>query len=101
MCYLCGQPTQVIASYLTLSYNLPVNTQDILNFTLTLGIFIITSCVVIITIFLVQVLKAIIRLSDNLEETAQGIKEKVQMKALAALPAILVSLIGRFIKKRG
>lgn len=42
-----------------------------------------------------------IRLSDNLEETAQGIKEKVQMKALVAIPAILVSLIGRFIKKRG
>lgn len=78
-----------------------MNTQDILQFVLVLGIFIITSCVVFITIFLVQALKAIIRLADNLEETAQGIKEKVQMKALAAVPALLVSLVGKFIKRRG
>ncbi len=82
-------------------YNVGVNSQDILNFALIIGISIITSCVVFITIFLVQALKSMIRLSDNLEETAQGIKEKVQMKALVAIPAILVSLIGRFIKKRG
>ncbi len=77
-----------------------MNSQDLLNILLALGIFIITSCFIFITYFLVQALKSVIRLADNLENTTQGIKEKIQMKALAAIPALLVSLIGRVITKR-
>lgn len=77
-----------------------MNTQDILNIFLILGFVIITCCVVFTTFFMVQALKSIIRLADNLDETTQGIKEKVQMKALAAIPALLVALVSKVVRKK-
>lgn len=76
--------------------------QDFLNLMLAIGFLIITICLVIVALYLVQALKSVTRLSDSLEDTAQGVKEKLQMKALAVIPALLVAIVGRLIKnKRG
>lgn len=79
-----------------------MDTKDILNILLILGLIIITSCVVFVSYYFIQALKAIMKLADNLDETAQSIKDKVQLKALAAIPALLVSLVSKIKhKKRG
>ncbi len=77
-----------------------MNTQDTLNIFLIIGLFIIVSCSVYITYYFVRALKSFSALADNLEETAQSIKNKLQMKALAAIPALLVALVGRVIKRK-
>ncbi len=84
-------------------YNTYMNTsQDFLNLVLAIGFLMITICLVFVAFYLVQALKSVTRLSDSLEDTAQGVKEKLQMKALAVIPALLVAIIGRIIKnKRG
>ncbi len=79
-----------------------METKDVLNILFILGLIIITSCVVFVTYYFIQALKSITKLTDDLGETAQSLKNKVQLKALAAIPAILVSLVSRIIqKKRG
>lgn len=76
--------------------------QDFLSIVLAVGVLVITVCAVYVSYYFVQVLKSIMSLSDSLEDTAQGIKDKIQMKALAALPAILLAIFGKIInKKRG
>lgn len=77
-----------------------MSTQDTLNIFLILALFLIVSCFVYITYYFVRALKSFSALADNLDETAQSIKNKLQMKALAAIPALVVALIGRVIKKR-
>lgn len=81
-------------------YNTLVSTQDTLNIFLIIGLFIIVSCFVYITYYFVQALKSFSSLADSLDETTQSVKEKLQMKALAAIPALLVALVGRVIKKK-
>lgn len=79
----------------------PVNTtQDFLNIILIIGFFVITVCIVYVSYYLVQALKSVTNLSDSLEDTAQGIKDKIQIKALAAIPALLVAIAGKIIKKK-
>lgn len=78
-----------------------VNTQELLNIFLILGFIVITSCIVFITFYLVQALKAIAQMASSIDETTQNIKEKVQLKALAAVPALLVALVSRIFKRRG
>lgn len=78
-----------------------MDTQDILYITLALGFLMITACIVFITYFLVQTLKSMTQLADNLDETTQGIKEKVQLRVLAAVPALIVALVSKVFKKRG
>ncbi len=80
-------------------YNSPVNTQDILNTFLILAIIIVTGCVVFMTYFFIQASKSVLNLADHLIDTTNGFRDKVGLKVLAAIPAILVSLIGRIIKK--
>ena len=78
-----------------------MNTQELLNIFLILGFIVITSCVVFITYFFVQTLRAITNLANNLEETTQGIRDKIQLKALAAVPALIVAMAARIFKRRG
>lgn len=68
-------------------------TQDILNLLLATGFLIITICFVYITYYLVQALKSITDLTEN-------IKDKIQMKALAAVPAALIALASKVLKRR-
>ncbi|MDD5415904.1 MAG: hypothetical protein PHE48_02760 [Candidatus Daviesbacteria bacterium] len=75
-------------------------TQDFLNIILTLGLLVITVCIVYVSYYLVKALKSVTNLSDSLEDTAQGIKDKIQIKALAAIPALLVAIAGKIIKKK-
>ena len=77
-----------------------VNTQDLLNLSLALGIIVITICVVFITFFFVQALKSVSNMTENISDITQNIKEKMQMKALAAIPAILVSLASKIIRRK-
>ncbi|OGE28647.1 hypothetical protein A2867_04345 [Candidatus Daviesbacteria bacterium RIFCSPHIGHO2_01_FULL_40_11] len=74
-------------------------TQDILNLLVAAGFLIVTICIVYITYYLVQALKSVTNLTDSLGETTQNIKDKIQMKALTVIPALVVALIGRILKR--
>jgi hypothetical protein len=73
--------------------------REILNIFLILGIITITVCFVAITYFIIQTLKVVQNLADHLIETTAGLKDKIGLKALAAVPPILVTLIARLIKR--
>ncbi len=77
-----------------------MNTQDILNTVLILGLIAITTCIIYITYYFVRTLKSITEVLNNLEDVALGIKEKLQVKALAAIPAILLTLVSKLIRRR-
>lgn len=77
-----------------------VTTQDTLNIFFILAILVITSCVIYVSYYLVQALKSITNLSDDIDEIALNIKNKVAIKVLAAIPALLVSLVSKVIKKK-
>lgn len=77
-----------------------VNTQDVVSIFLIILLVIVTVCITFVSYFFVQALKSITRMADNIEETTEDIKRKLQMKALAAIPAILVSLASRVIKRK-
>ncbi len=77
-----------------------MNTQDTLNIFLIIFIVIITICISFVSYFFVTALKAISRMADNIEQTTEDIKNKLQMKALAAIPALLVALVSRVIKRK-
>jgi len=83
-----------------LKYNNEVSTQDTLNIFLLIALLIITGCIVYTTYYFVQALKSIANLTDNLEDATESIKNRLQMKALKAIPGLLVSLIAQVIKKR-
>lgn len=78
-----------------------MSTQDMLNIFLIFVFLIMTICAVFATYYFVQALKSITQFSDDCDEIAQNLKNKVQMKALVAIPALLVALAGKIIKKRG
>lgn len=77
-----------------------METKDLLNIFLTIGIIVITICIVFVSFFFIQALKSITQLMDNLDETTDSIKEKIKLKALAAVPGILLALASKIIKKR-
>lgn len=77
-----------------------MNTQDFLNIFLIAGLIIITVCIVYTSYYFVQALKSITVLTEDLEETTRDIKDKLQMKVLTAIPALLVALAARIIKKK-
>lgn len=77
-----------------------MSTQDLLNLSLFIGIIVITICIVFVTFFFVQALKSINSLASDISDTAQSIKEKLQFKALAAIPALLVALAAKVIRRK-
>lgn len=76
-----------------------MNSQDLLNTFLIIGFVVIVTCVVFLTYYSIQALKSITQLSDDLGESAQNLKNKLQLKALAAIPAVLVALVGKLLKR--
>lgn len=76
-----------------------MSTQDVLNIFLILALFIITSCVVYVSYYFVQVLKSMMNITENVDQATESIKNTLQMKALAAIPALLVALVGKVMKK--
>ncbi|OGE25290.1 hypothetical protein A3C26_04065 [Candidatus Daviesbacteria bacterium RIFCSPHIGHO2_02_FULL_39_12] len=83
-----------------MSYNMIVATKDILDIILILGVAIVVICIVYITYYLIQALKSIMDLSDTLTDVTLDIKDKLQRNALTAIPALLVALMGKVLKKR-
>lgn len=77
-----------------------MDSQDTLNLSLAFGFIVITICIVFITFFLIQTLKSVSNMASDISETTQSLKEKIQMKALAALPAILLGLASRIIRRK-
>ena len=77
-----------------------MNSADLLNIFLIIALVVAVTCIVYITFYLVSALKSITNLTDDTDEVVEGLKSKVQMKALLAIPAILLSLAGKLIKKR-
>lgn len=76
-----------------------MNSKDILDLFLILGVITFTGCVVFLTFFLIQALKAIKALAEELKETTEGLKDKAGLKVITAIPAILLALLGRVIKR--
>ncbi len=76
-----------------------MNPYDLLSTVLFVAILIMLGCILFITFFLVKALRSVIGLIDNLEETTRGIKDKVQLRVLAAIPAILIALASKILKK--
>lgn len=74
-------------------------TQETLNTLLIIGLLIITVCIVFVTYYLVKALKSIINLTESLEETSNNINEKLRLRFLTAIPAILVALASKLIKR--
>ena len=73
--------------------------QEIVNILLVVGLLIISACVVATTFFLIKALKAITNLADSLQDTSQSIREKIQMRFLVALPAIVLGILGKILKR--
>lgn len=66
--------------------------QDALNIFLIIGLVIFIICISTITYFSVKAFKAITSLAED-------IKGKTQLKSLAVLPGILLTLVGKFLRK--
>lgn len=74
--------------------------QETLNIFIILSIFVVTACIVFVSYYFIQALKSMAALTDDLDEVAQILKNKVQMKVLAAIPALLVALAGKIIRRK-
>lgn len=78
-----------------------VNTQEIINAALVIGLLTLAVCVIFITYYLIKALKSITTLADSLQDTTQEIRSKLQLKFLAAIPALMFTLASKIFKKRG
>jgi len=76
-----------------------MNFQEVLNILLVVGLLIIAFCFVAVTYFAVRALQSVIKLTETLDETTQNIKGKLQMRFLAVIPALLIALVSKFIKR--
>ena len=76
-----------------------MNTQDVLNIFLILGIVIITGCAITLTYFFVTALRAIQNMAENVASTTESLKNGVGIKMLAAVPSIFIALLGKFLKR--
>lgn len=63
--------------------------QDLMNTLLILGFLVITACIVYVSYYLVQTLKSITNLVNSLGK----------VKVLAAIPALLIALASKIIKR--
>ncbi len=78
-----------------------MDTRDILNISLTLVSLTFAVCFVYITIYFVKTLQSINQTAQNISETTESIKENMQLKALTSLPSLVISLIGKIIRRKG
>lgn len=72
---------------------------ELLYIILIIGFLVIVVCTVIITYYLVLALKSLKNLTTSLEDTAENIKSRLQLKVLAAIPSLLIALVGRILKR--
>ena len=76
-----------------------MTTQDILNIFLIISLFIFITCVLFTTYFLIQALKAVTNLAEDLKNTTQGFKDRLNLKVLAAIPSVFVALLSKIIRR--
>ena len=80
-----------------------MSTADFLNMVLAFGFIVIILCIAFTSFFLVQALKAITNLVDNLDDTTkdvQIIKNKIKMGLLTGLSTLLATFATGVIRKR-
>lgn len=80
---------------------MPMNTQEILNIVLIICLLAVTGAIVATAYFFIKALNTVTTLAESLEETNQAVKDKIQMKALAVIPPLLIGIISKIFKKRG
>lgn len=51
------------------------------------------------TYFFIQALKAVQNLADHLADTTESFRNKIGLKALAAIPPILIALVSKIIRR--
>lgn len=90
----------MLEEVLRYSIILIMNTQDILGGFLVVGLIVVVVCFVYIAYYLVEALKSITKVADDLDEATQSIKNRIQLKALAAIPALLVGLVSKVIRRK-
>lgn len=73
--------------------------QQLLYTFLLIAIIVVTVCVIFITYYMIQALKSVRILADSLIDTTEGLTNKVGLKALAAIPAVLIALVGKIIRR--
>lgn len=76
-----------------------MTTQEFVSILVAAGFLVIVACIVFVTFYLIKVLKSIANLADSVHNTTQGIKENLQLKLLAAIPALLVAIVGKILKR--
>ena len=76
-----------------------MNTQDILSIFLILGIITVSACMIVLTYFFIQALKAIQGMADRISSTTEGLKNGLGLKMLTAIPSIFIALLSKFIKR--
>lgn len=77
-----------------------MNTQDAFYTLLIIGIITIIVCAIYTTYYLVKALRAITNFLNNLEDAAISVKDRLTIRAMAAVPAILLALASKLIRKR-
>lgn len=77
-----------------------MNTTDLFHIILSVGSIIALGCLIFTTIYLVKALKSFRNLIDDADNIAIGIKSGIKLKALAALPALLITLVSKIIRQR-
>lgn len=73
--------------------------QEIVSIVLAVGFFVIVVCVAIITFFVIKALKSVSDLSNSLQDTTQNIREKLQTRAWAIVPALFVAIVKKIITR--
>ena len=76
-----------------------MTSQEILNNLLIIGSIVIIVCIAYVTYFLIKALKSITNLLNSLNDTTQSVKNKIQMRSLIAIPALIVALASKVFKK--
>lgn len=76
-----------------------MSSQEIISIVSTVGFLIIVVCAIFITFYLIKALQSLKTLADSLQNTTEKIKEKIQINILKFVPAIVVGLIGRLLKR--
>ena len=76
-----------------------MNIQEVVSLILASAVFVISVCIVFISYFLIKALKSITLLSDSLQNTTEDIREKIQNNILRLVPALVIGLIGKLIKR--
>jgi hypothetical protein len=75
-----------------------MNPTDIMHYSFSLMAIVITFCFIFTTYYIVKTLKSVARMTSNIEDTTDSIRQTLHLKILSSVPTILSSFIGAFIK---